>query len=126
MSPRAGTRSERDAAEARQERDGGGQIVRANYIDGYGSSGITALRRWLIPPEPFVLNPQENIDVPLGKYSLYIGGAGNVVDGYINLDLFGVTGVNVVGDAQKLPFPNGIFQRVECDAVLEHVENPAA
>jgi SAM-dependent methyltransferase len=55
---------------------------------------------------------------------LYVGGAGSFVDGYVNLDLYPLQGVNVVGDAQCLPFASGVFQRVECDAVLEHVENP--
>lgn len=45
--------------------------------------------------------------------------------GYVNLDLFAVPGVNVAADAEKLPFPDAIFQRVECDALLEHVRDPA-
>ena len=85
-----------------------------------------ASRRWLDrllrliqPPAPFILNPREPKDFPLGRWNLYIGGAGRVVDGYINLDLFAIPGVNVAADAAQLPFPTGIFQRVECDAVLE-------
>jgi len=90
-----------------------------------------ASRRWLDrllrliqPPAPFILNPREPKDFPLGRWNLYIGGAGRVVDGYINLDLFAIPGVNVAADAAQLPFPTGIFQRVECDAVLEHVRDP--
>jgi hypothetical protein len=88
-----------------------------------------ASRRWLDrllrliqPPAPFILNPREPKDFPLGRWNLYIGGAGRVVDGYINLDLFAIPGVNVAADAAQLPFPTGIFQRVECDAVLEHMK----
>ena len=33
-------------------------------------------------------------------------------------------GVNVAADAEQLPFPSGVFTRVECDAVLEHVRDP--
>ena len=83
-----------------------------------------ALYRLIPPPPPFIENPRENLDAPLGRWNLYIGGAGSFVDGYVNLDLYPLPGVNVVGDAQHLPFSSGIFQRVECDAVLEHVKNP--
>ena len=56
---------------------------------------------------------------------VYIGGAGSVVEGYINIDLFPIAGVDVVADAHDLPFASGLFQRVECDAVLEHVRCPS-
>lgn len=55
---------------------------------------------------------------------MYIGGAGNSVSGYVNVDLFVLPGVDVAANAEQLPFRAGIFQRVECDAVLEHVEHP--
>ena len=82
------------------------------------------LYRLLSPPQPFVTNPREQLDVPLGHWNLYIGGAGSFVEGYINIDLFPIAGVDVVADAHNLPFPSGLFQRVECDAVLEHVKRP--
>ncbi|MDR3702121.1 MAG: class I SAM-dependent methyltransferase [Candidatus Sulfopaludibacter sp.] len=82
------------------------------------------LRRWLTPPAPFVMNPAEPKDFPLGRWNLYIGGAGRAVAGYINLDLFPMPGVDLAADAEQLPFPDGVFQRVECDAVLEHVRRP--
>src|SRR6185437_4983340 len=81
-------------------------------------------RRWLTPPAPFVMNPWEPTDFPLGRFNLYIGGAGRAVSGYVNLDLFPMPGVDVAADAERLPFPDGVFQRVECDAVLEHVRDP--
>jgi len=90
-----------------------------------------ASRRWrdrlvrlLQPPDPFLANPAEPKDYPLGRWNLYIGGAGRSVPGYVNLDLAAVAGVDVVADAERLPFASGVFQRVECDAVLEHVRNP--
>jgi SAM-dependent methyltransferase len=87
--------------------------------------GIAAsLRRWLDPPAPYVLNPREPKDYPLGRWNLYIGGAGAAVPGYVNLDLFPLAGVDVCADAGILPFPAAVFQRVECDAVLEHVHSP--
>jgi len=80
--------------------------------------------RWLTPPAPLVLNPREPADFPLGRWNLYIGGAGNDTPGYVNIDLFPLPGVNVVCDAHRLPFREDIFTRVECDAVLEHVAEP--
>jgi SAM-dependent methyltransferase len=83
------------------------------------------LYRALRPPDPFISNPSElRVKAPLGRWNLYIGGAGSVVDGYVNVDLFALPGVDVVASAEKLPFRSNLFQRVECDAVLEHVEDP--
>lgn len=83
------------------------------------------LLRFIQPPALFLMNPAEPKDFPLGRWNLYIGGAGRTVGGYVNLDLFAVPGVDVAADAERLPFPSGIFQRIECDAVLEHVQNPS-
>jgi SAM-dependent methyltransferase len=80
--------------------------------------------RLLTPPVPFVMNPAEAIDAPLGPWNLYIGGAGASPDGYVNIDILAFDGVDVVADAEQLPFGPGLFQRVECDAVLEHVRQP--
>ena len=83
------------------------------------------LARLLQPPDPFIANPlEQQIEAPLGRWNLYIGGAGAVVEGYVNVDLFALPGVNVVATAEQLPFRGELFQRVECDAVLEHVERP--
>jgi len=82
------------------------------------------LRRLLEPPAPFVMNPREPSGFPLGRWNLYVGGAGRAVPGYVNLDLFPMPGVDVAADAEQLPFPAAVFQRVECDAVLEHVRDP--
>jgi SAM-dependent methyltransferase len=83
------------------------------------------LWRALQPPEPLVRDPRElRIEAPLGRWNLYIGGAGARVPGYVNLDLFALPGVDVAASAEALPFPSDLFQRVECDAVLEHVRHP--
>ncbi len=86
--------------------------------------GRSRLRRLIEPPAPFVTNPREPKDFPLGRHNLYIGGAGRTVAGYLNVDLAAVAGVDVVADAHRLPFREGVFQRIECDAVLEHVRQP--
>lgn len=81
--------------------------------------------RWLQPPAPLVHNPDEvRFQPPLGRWNLYIGGAGTHVDGYVNLDLFPLDGVDVAASAEQLPFPDGVFTRIECDAVIEHTPNP--
>jgi SAM-dependent methyltransferase len=82
------------------------------------------LRRLLQPPEPLLRNPHEPLHFPMGRWNLYIGGAGAKPEGYVNLDLFALPGVDVAANAEALPFPDGVFQRIECDAVLEHVQDP--
>jgi SAM-dependent methyltransferase len=82
------------------------------------------IRRLLEPPAPLIANPREPCDFPLGRWNLYIGGAGRTTPGYVNLDLFAIPGVDVAADAEQLPFGAGVFTRIECDAVLEHVRCP--
>src|SRR5215831_1496174 len=84
------------------------------------------LRRLLEPPQPYIRNPREVLHMPLGTRNLYIGGAGARPEGYINVDLFAVPGVDVSADVEHLPFPDGLFGCVECDAVLEHVRDAQA
>lgn len=80
---------------------------------------------WLMPPAPVWHNPEEGrVEAPLGRWNLYIGSAGGHTDGYVNLDLFAMAGVDVAANAELLPFLDGVFTRVECDAVLEHAEFP--
>ena len=96
------------------------RLYQQRHAPGWRARVVRALR----PPAPFVANPREmdvQIDAPLGRWNLYIGGGGCFVDGYVNLDLFPIAGVDVAADAARLPFGDAIFQRVECDAVLEHV-----
>lgn len=82
------------------------------------------LRRALAPPLPLVMNPAEPKGFPSGRWNLYLGGAGCHVPGYVNVDLAAAGGVDVRADAHDLPFPPGLFTRIECDAVLEHVRDP--
>lgn len=42
----------------------------------------------------------------------------------INLDMFPYPNIDIVGNADTLPFKNEIFDIVICQAVLEHVSNP--
>ena len=88
------------------------------------SQAPSILKHLLEPPLPLLHNPREPRDFPLGRWNLYIGGAGRRVPGYVNLDIQRVPGVDVAADAELMPFPANLFQRVECDAVLEHVRSP--
>ena len=94
------------------------------YARRASKSWTARLYRYLEPPLPLIPNPREPGDFPLGRWNLYLGGAGCTVPGYVNVDLYPQPGVDVVADAEHLPFPAGTFQRVECDAVLEHVRRP--
>lgn len=96
------------------------------YEQRHGSGWRDRLRRLLEPPVPYVRNPAERQDFALGRWNLYVGGGGCATPGYINIDLFPLPGVSVAADAAALPFRSGIFTRVECDAVLEHVRDAAA
>jgi len=82
------------------------------------------LYRALKPPDPLLRNPAEPLHFPLGRWNLYVGGGGSEPAGYINIDLFALPGVDVAADAEHLPFPSSLFQCIECDAVLEHVQHP--
>jgi SAM-dependent methyltransferase len=101
-----------------------GSTMREVYDRRRSRHWTSALYRWLEPPLPLLMNPREPKDYPLGHWNLYVGGAGAVVPGYVNLDLTATPGVDVLADAECLPFPANVFQRVECDAVLEHVRCP--
>jgi len=82
------------------------------------------LYRPLQPPDPFLRNSAEPLHFPMGRWNLYLGGAGSKPEGFVNVDLFALPGVNVAANAELLPFPSGLFQSIECDAVLEHVREP--
>ncbi|MCS7025916.1 MAG: class I SAM-dependent methyltransferase [Bryobacteraceae bacterium] len=82
------------------------------------------LRRLLEPPAPLIHNPQEDPGFPVGARNLYLGGAGSLTPGYLNVDLLATPEVDVVANAEALPFRPAVFDRVECDAVLEHVRHP--
>jgi len=70
------------------------------------------------------MNPVEPKHFGLGRWNLYLGGAGREVPGFVNLDLLAMPGVDVSADAEQLPFRSDTFQHVECDALLEHVCHP--
>lgn len=67
---------------------------------------------------------QASVPAPLGRWNLYLGAAGTRAPAYVNVDLAAMPGVDVVCNGEALPFPDGVFTRVECDAVLEQTPDP--
>ena len=60
-----------------------------------------------------------------GARGLVVGsGSTNLHPALINLDLVAGTNVHVVASAEHLPFPDGIFDLVFSQEVLEHVRDP--
>lgn len=98
--------------------------MRKVYARRQSRDWLSRLYRALQPPPPFIRNPREPIHFPLGRWNLYVGGAGSSPEGYVNVDLFALPGVDVAADAELLPFPSSLFECIECDAVLEHVRHP--
>ena len=104
-----------------------GAAMAARYSE-RGSASITArLKRALHPPLPLVHNPAEpRLPCPAGSYNLWIGGGGRATPGFFNLDIGRFPGVDLLANAECLPLRDAVLDAVECDAVLEHVENPDA
>ncbi len=107
------------------DREGAAMVAR---YDQRASASITArLKRALRPPLPLVHNPAEpRLPCPAGSHNLWIGGGGRATPGFLNLDIGPFPGVDLIANAQRLPLRNSALDAVECDAVLEHVENPDA
>ena len=84
----------------------------SNPVEGLSQKRSSRLYRYLSPPLPLYRNPKElERQPPLGRWNLYIGGAGCSVDGYVNVDLFPLPGVDVACDAERLPFRHDIFPK---------------
>jgi anaerobic magnesium-protoporphyrin IX monomethyl ester cyclase len=83
------------------------------------------IRQLLEPPAPVMMNKAEQRYFRLGRWNLYLGGRGRSVRDFVSVDTCPGGDVDIAADAASLPFPAGLFQRVECDAVLEHVREPA-
>jgi SAM-dependent methyltransferase len=102
-----------------------GSAMQARYAERSSAAALARLKRALRPPLPLVHNPAEpRLPAPPGSANLYIGGGGRETPGFINLDIGFFAGVNIVANAERLPFRDAVLDGVECDAVLEHVEDP--
>jgi len=85
------------------------------------------LGRALAPPLPVYHNPAEpTLPRPADGLNLWLGGGGRETPGFVNVDLGPFAGVDLVAHAGRLPFADNACDAVACDALLEHVEDPAA
>ena len=74
-----------------------------------------------------IKSPAKVLNVGSSSFTLLGSKFWNIIPGeydLINLDLFPGENVDVVADAENMPFDNGTFDLVVCQAVLEHVQNP--
>lgn len=85
---------------------------------GAGRNMRTFCRLLAKTPEPLILN--------VGSGDRFLGGGRLAGLGarLVRLDIAPLSLVDVVGDAQRLPFAAGVFDGVVCQAVLEHVPRP--
>jgi SAM-dependent methyltransferase len=64
-------------------------------------------------------------DIPESARVLDLGsGERRLRSGILNLDIVGSPAVDVIGDGQRLPFPDGIFDAIILQSVIEHVLEP--
>jgi uncharacterized protein YbaR (Trm112 family) len=107
--------------------EGEGAGMAARYQERGSGARRARLKRALRPPLPLIHNRAEpSLSCPPGSRNLYIGGGGRTVAGFFNLDIGPLPGVDLVGNAERLPFAGGVLDAIECDAVLEHVAEPDA
>jgi SAM-dependent methyltransferase len=77
-------------------------------------------------PLPLIHNGRERPLPPCDGVKLLMGGAGGLIPtGFFNVDYEAVAGVDVAADVQALPFRDNSVAAIECDAVLEHVQDPS-
>jgi SAM-dependent methyltransferase len=82
--------------------------------------------RLLRPPLPLILNDKESRLPQRSGMKLNIGGAGSASpQSFVNIDITPFPGVDLVADIETLPIANDSVVAIECDAVLEHVTDPA-
>src|SRR5262252_8845340 len=81
--------------------------------------------RLLRPPIPVFHNPSESALPQTEGVALWIGAAGQKIPkGFVGIDIVNFAGVDIVADVEAIPLADQTVSRVECDAVLEHVQHP--
>ncbi len=87
----------------------------------------TITRSEYISLKNIIKTPQNVLNVGSGSFTLLGSKFWEIISGdynLINLDLFPGKNVDVVANAENMPFENESFDLVVCQAVLEHVKNP--
>ena len=116
---------DRRAIEATLARDEAADM-KAEYERRSESRGFTKAIRKLYPPEPVYVNPEAPpLPGPRGELSLWLGGAGLHLPGFVNVDLVPATGVDLLANVARLPFQADSCDFIACPALLEHVPDPA-
>ena len=101
--------------------------MRADYERRGKRGGRARWRRRLAPPLPVYLNPSRpKLELSRDGLHLWLGGGGHRTRAYLNLDLAPFAGVDVAGNALRIPFCDSSCDTVACHALLEHVEEPWA
>jgi SAM-dependent methyltransferase len=86
---------------------------------------LERLGRMFRPPLPVYTNPKAPpLPQPKGELSLWIGGGGLHLPGFVNIDLAETEGVNLLANASRLPFQSNCCDSIACPALLEHVTDP--
>jgi SAM-dependent methyltransferase len=82
---------------------------------------------WRSPNRPHVVD-RSYIDLldrlPPSSLGLDLGSRSKVRDNAVTVDITAAEGVQVIADGDALPFAEGTFDYVWCNAVLEHVPHP--
>lgn len=116
------TPEDRERFEVLLNRDEGAQM-QAEYSRRRTRSWVWL--RMLYPPEPVYVNPSAPpLPVPRPGVNVWIGGGGLELPGFVNVDVAPVSGVDVVANAARLPFPPSSCDSIACLALLEHVPDP--
>jgi SAM-dependent methyltransferase len=86
---------------------------------------IDKIARALRPPLPVYTNPKAPpLPQPRGEVSLWLGGGGLQLPGFVNIDVAPTAGVDLLSNASRLPFQADCCDSIACLALLEHVPDP--
>src|SRR2546423_11041200 len=86
---------------------------------------VEKIARALRPPLPVYTNPKAPpLPQPKGALSLWLGGGGLHLPGFVNLDVALTGGVDLLANASRLPFQSNCCDSIVCPALLEHVHDP--
>lgn len=102
-----------------------GRQMTVEYARRTDGSLLEKLARMLRPPLPVYTNPKAPpLPQPRGALSLWIGGGGLHLPGFVNVDIALTDGVDLLANASRIPFQSDCCDSIVCPALLEHVPDP--